>query len=103
MAVIDIKASNFKQEVLLSAKPVLIDFFANWCMPCKMLTPIVNEISSENENLKVCRINVETEPKLAEEFQIMSIPTLVYMKDGAIKDQSVGFRNKEAIQKMLEE
>lgn len=103
MAVIDIKSSNFKQEVLLSAKPVLIDFFANWCMPCKMLTPIVNEISSENENLKVCRINVEAEPKLAEEFQIMSIPTLVYMKDGAIKDQSIGFRNKEAIQKMLEE
>lgn len=103
MAVIDIKTSNFRQEVLLSVKPVLIDFFANWCMPCKLLSPIVNEISSENEDLKVCRINVEAEPELAGEFQIMSIPTLVYIKDGVIKEQTVGFRNKEAIQRMLEE
>lgn len=103
MAIIDIEKSNFEQEVLCSQKPVLIDFFANWCMPCKMLSPIIHEISKEYKELKVCRINVEMEPELASAFRIMSLPTLVYIKDGIVKEQSEGFRNKESIEEMLEE
>lgn len=103
MAVINVKSSNFEKEVLHSKEPVLLDFFAKWCMPCKMLSPIINEIDGEYKNVKVCRVDIEAEPELAQIFQIMSIPTLVYIKDGAIVDQSVGFSNKEVIQKMLED
>lgn len=103
MAVINIQSSNFEKEVLRSKQPVLLDFFATWCMPCKMLSPIINEISGEYEHVKVCRIDIESEPELARSFQIMSIPTLVYVKNGAVVDQSIGFSNKEAIQRMLEE
>ncbi|SET01674.1 thioredoxin [[Clostridium] polysaccharolyticum] len=103
MAIIDVKKTNFEKEVLGSSTPVLIDFFANWCMPCKMLAPIIQEISKEHNGLKVCRINVESEPELAEAFQIMSLPTLIYLKDGIVKEQSVGFCNKEVIKKMLKQ
>lgn len=101
MAVINVKSSNFEKEVLHSKQPVLLDFFAKWCMPCKMLSPIINEIDGEYKDIKVCRIDIESDPELAQSFQIMSIPTLVYMKNGAIVDQSVGFHSKETIQKML--
>lgn len=101
MGIIDIERSNFEQEVLQSSEPVLIDFFASWCLPCKLLSSIIQEISSENENLKVCRINVEEEPELAELFEIMSIPTLVYMEDGSVLEQFKGFCDKDTIQSML--
>lgn len=103
MAVMEINKTNFEREVLCSSEPILIDFFATWCMPCKLLTPIIHEISREQKNLKVCRINVEKEPELAQKFQIFSLPTLVFIKDGVIKEHSEGFRNKEAIQKMIQQ
>lgn len=103
MAVINIKSSNFEKEVIRSKQPVLLDFFATWCLPCKMLSPIINEIDGEYKDIKVCRVDIESEPELAQSFQIMSIPTLVYMKDGAIVDQTVGFSSKEVIQRMLED
>lgn len=101
MAIIDVKKSNFEQEVLHSQQPVLIDFFSTWCLPCMLLSPIIQEISTENTNLKVCRINVEEELELVEKFKVMSIPTLVYMDDGTIKEQLVGFNGKDEILKMF--
>ena len=103
MAVINVKSANFEKEVLRSKQPVLLDFFATWCMPCKMLTPIINEIDKQYKDVKVCKIDIESEPELAQCFRVMSIPTLVYIKDGAVVNQSVGFRDKEAIQRMLED
>lgn len=103
MAVIEIKKTNFEQEILHATEPVLIDFFATWCMPCKLLSPIIHEISNEHENLKVCRVDVEMEPELASMFEILSLPTLVYIRDGVIRDKSAGFRSKEAITQMIQQ
>lgn len=103
MEIREIRKSNFEQDVLRADKPVLLDFFAKWCMPCKMLSPIVSQINEENENLVVYKVDIDQEPELAAQFKVMSIPTLVYLKDGNVKDQMVGFRNKETIQRMLKD
>ena len=92
---------NFKSEVLESSTPVLIDFYANWCMPCKMLSPVIEEISKEVQDAKVCKVNIDEEPELAQQFQVMSIPTLVVMKDGKIVNAAMGVRPKKDILKML--
>ena len=101
MTAININKNNFQNEVLNSDKPVLLDFWASWCAPCRMVVPIVEEIASERRDIKVGKINVDEEPELANKFSIMSIPTLVVMKNGKIVQQVSGARPKDAILRML--
>ncbi len=101
MSVTVITKENFEQEVLQSAKPVLLDFWASWCGPCMMVSPIVDEIAEEHPEYAVCKVNVDEEGELAAMFNIMSIPTLMVFKGGQLADQCVGVRPKEAILEML--
>ncbi|MCL2773134.1 MAG: thioredoxin [Oscillospiraceae bacterium] len=103
MNLLTITKDNFQEEVLNSKVPVLLDFWAEWCGPCRMLSPIIHEIAqglAEN-SAKVGKVNVDEEPNLAEAFGIVSIPTIIVMKDGKIAAQTAGVRPKEAILKML--
>ena len=101
MSAISVNKNNFGQEVLNSDKPVLLDFWASWCGPCRMVAPVVEEIAAERSDIKVGKINVDQEPELAAQFGVMSIPTLVVMKDGRIVNQAVGARPKAQILAML--
>lgn len=101
MSVLHITKENFENEVLKSDRPVLLDFWASWCGPCRMVSPIIDEIAEETADKKVCKINVDEQPELAQAFGVMSIPTLVVMKDGEVVGQSVGVKSKEAILQML--
>ena len=101
MAVINVNINNFSSEVLDSQKPVLLDFWAPWCGPCRMVSPVIDEIAKERPDIKVCKVNVDEENELAGRFGVMSIPTLVVMKDGAIINKSMGARPKNAILAML--
>ena len=102
MAELKITAANFENEVLRSDKPVLLDFYADWCGPCKMLSPILHELAEEKSGaLKVGKVNVEEQRELAEKFHIMSIPALVLMKEGKAVASSVGVKPQAAIEKML--
>ena len=101
MSAININKNNFENEVLNSDKTVLLDFWASWCAPCRMVVPIVEEIAGERRDIKVGKINVDEEPELANKFSIMSIPTLVVMKNGKIVQQVSGARPKNAILEML--
>ena len=101
MSVIKITQHNFEREVKLSDVPVLLDFWAPWCGPCRMVGPILDEIAAENSSIKVGKINVDEESELAASFGVMSIPTLVVMKNGQIVNRSVGAKPKEAILAML--
>ena len=103
MAVMTITKENFEKEVLDSREPVLLDFWASWCGPCRMVSPIVDEIAEEVTDKKVGKVNVDEQPELAERFGVMSIPTLVVMKNGKIAQQAVGARPKRDILAMLEE
>ena len=101
MAVIEITQENYEAEVLHSDKPVLLDFWAAWCGPCQMLSPVVDKIGEEHEDIKVGKINVDTEGELASQFRVMSIPTLIVMKDGEESNRSVGVVSQEEILALL--
>ena len=101
MAVYNVTKENF-EVIKTSEKPVLLDFYADWCGPCRMVSPIVDEIAEENPQYFVGKINVDNEPELAQAFGVSSIPMLVVVKDGRIVNQSVGARPKEQILAMLE-
>ena len=101
MSVVNITKNNFREEVIHSDKPVLLDYWASWCGPCRMVSPIVDEIAAERNDVKVGKINVDEQPELAGQFGVMSIPTLVVMKDGKIINQMVGARPKSQILTML--
>ena len=101
MSAININKNNFQNEILNSEKPVLLDFWAPWCAPCRMVIPIIEEIAGERPDIKVGKINVDEQPELASKFSIMSIPTLVVMKNRKIVQQVSGARPKNAILEML--
>ncbi|MGE5678629.1 MAG: thioredoxin [Pseudomonadota bacterium] len=103
MSVFKVTKNNFKQEVIDSDKPVLLDFWASWCGPCRMVSPIVEQVAQEkSNNAKVGKVNVDEEPELAQAFNIMSIPTLVVMKNGKVVQSAVGVKSKQAILSMLQ-
>ena len=101
MSAVNINLNNFRQEVLNSDKPVLLDFWAPWCGPCRMVVPMVEQIADERPDIKVGKVNIDEQPELATQFRVMSIPTLVVMKDGKVVQQAVGARPKDAILALL--
>jgi len=101
MSALNINKNNFANEVLQSDKPVLLDFWAPWCGPCRMVSPILEEIAAERNDIKVCKVNVDDEPELANQFGVMSIPTLVVIKNGQVVNQAMGARPKSAILSLL--
>ena len=102
MAIAHITTQNFKEEVLQSELPVLVDFWAPWCGPCRMVSPIVDEVAGELEGkVKVGKVNVDEQPELAAQYGVMSIPTLLVLENGQVKESSVGARSKAAILAML--
>ena len=101
MSIQEINAGNFQDEVLNSQEPVLLDFWASWCGPCRMVSPLLDQIAQEHPEWKVGKINVDEEQSLAAQFGIMSIPTLVVMKDGKVANQAVGVMPKEAIEDLV--
>ena len=103
MSVLTITKENFEKEVLQSKEPVLLDFWASWCGPCRMVSPVIDEIAGEVSEKKVGKVNVDEQPELAERFGVMSIPTLIVMKNGKMASQAVGVRPKSEILSMLEE
>ena len=102
MAILHITKENFESEVLQSAKPVLVDFFAPWCGPCRMVGPVLEEIAAEREDVAIAKINVDEEPELAQRYGVVSIPTLMVVENGKVKLTSLGFRPKEEILSMFE-
>lgn len=103
MSVIEINKDNFENEVIRSDKPVLLDFWAAWCGPCRMLSPLVDEIAEENPQIKVGKINIDEQSELAERYNIMSIPTLLLIKNGEVTASSIGFKPKEDLEQLISE
>lgn len=101
MSVMHINKDNFQEEVMNADRPVLLDFWASWCGPCQMLGPVIDQIADEQDEVKICKVNVDEQPELASQFGVMSIPTLVVMKEGKITNKSVGAKPKEQILAML--
>ena len=101
MAVLTVTKENFESEVLQSDKPVLLDFWASWCGPCRMVSPIVDEIAQERGDIKVGKVNVDEQPGLAQQFGVMSIPMLVVIKNGQVTNKTVGAMPKETILALL--
>ena len=102
MSAMHMNQNNFMSEVIRSEKPVLLDFYATWCGPCRMVGPILDEIAMERPDIKVCKVNIDQEPELAEAYGVMSIPTLMVLRDGQVVTKSTGARPKKQILAMLE-
>ena len=102
MSVINLNEANFETEVLKSDKPVLVDFFAVWCGPCKMISPIIDEIAEERQDIKVCKVNVDEAPALAERFSVSSSPTIAVFKNGKLAKIETGARPKPAILALID-
>jgi len=102
MSVVNLTMENFQSEVLNSEKPVLVDFWASWCGPCRMVSPLVDQIASENQEVKVGKVDIDAQPELAGAFRVMSIPTLMVFKEGKMTKTVVGARPKAAILAMLD-
>ncbi|HOQ14656.1 MAG TPA: thioredoxin [Bacillota bacterium] len=102
MSIIELTKENFDDEVVGCDKPVIIDFWATWCGPCRMLAPVIDEIASEHDEYKVCKVNVDEEPELASAFNVFSIPTIIVIKDNKITATSVGLRAKHDILAMVQ-
>lgn len=101
MAVLHVKENEFQKKVLESSKPVLLDFYATWCGPCKMLGQVLEELDKEQEDFQIIKVDVDENPNLAEEWQVSSVPALFFIKDGQVKDSAVGFYPKpRLLQKM---
>ena len=101
MAALHVTSENFENEVLKSDIPVLVDFWAAWCGPCKMLLPVVEGLAEEVTDAKICKVNVDEQPGLAEQFGVMTIPTLIVFKEGKVAQKSVGVISKEQILKLI--
>ena len=101
MKEIELTYDDFDSVVLASDKPVLVDFWATWCGPCRMLGPVIAQIAEERDDIKVCKVNVDNEPQLARMFNIMNIPTVLVFKDGELKERSVGFKPKQQLLDLL--
>ena len=101
MAVLHVTSENFETEVLQSEKPVLVDFWASWCGPCKMVAPVLEELAEEMTDVKIAKVNVDQQPDLAQKFQIMSIPTMVLIKEGKVVDTTVGAQPKEELVRFI--
>lgn len=101
MAVVKLTAENFEKEVLQSEKPVLVDFYADWCGPCQMMGPVVEEISNEVNDAKVCKINIDEQMSITQKYGVMSIPTFIVFKNGDVADKKMGAMPKSAVLSML--
>lgn len=101
MAIIEVNKDNFEEEVLKFDKKVLVDFWADWCGPCKMLSPVIDKLAEELDDVKVCKVNVDTEPTISIEYNIMSIPTLIVFENCVEVNRSVGLVSKEEVLELL--
>ena len=102
MAIIQLTSDNFEAEVLNSDKPVLVDFYADWCGPCKMIAPVVDQIAEENDDIKVGKINVDQSPDIAQKYKVMSIPMFAFFKNGEVVETAVGALNKAKLQGIID-